>query len=110
MIVLLLAALRYGLAVPYLHSSLWYIVLFVFVLTALSLVVSQQGIRTSPEAVVKYVMGGTVIRFTLSILAIFVALKMGISDRVPFVVNFMAVYFVFLAFELYSLLTTLRAN
>ena len=110
MVAILLALLKYGFTVSYLHDSLWYIVLFVFVLTALSLIVSQRGGRRSPEAVVKYVMGGTVIRFTLSTAAIFIALKMGIPDRVPFVVNFMAVYFVFLAFELYSLLTTLRAN
>ena len=110
MVVLLLALLKYGLEASYLHEFLWYIVLFVFVLTAVSLVVGQRGAQKSPDAVVKYVMGGTVIRFTLSILAIYGALKLGIPDRMPFVINFMVVYFVFLAFELYSLLTTLRAN
>ena len=109
-VVLILALLTYGFEVPYLHQALWYIVLFVFVLTALSLLVSQRGAQKSQEAVVKYVMGGTVIRFTLSILAIYIALKTGIPDRVTFVVNFMIMYFVFLAFELYSLLTTLRPN
>ena len=109
-VVILLAVLQYALSVSFIHESVWYIVLFVFVLTSLSLIVSQRGAQKSQEAVVKNVMGGTVIRFTLSILAIYIALKLGIPNRMSFVVNFMAVYFVFLAFELYSLLTTLRAN
>ena len=108
--VLLLALLKYGLALPYLHEWLWYIVVFVFLLTAASLIISWQGVRKSQEAVVKYVMGGTLVRFTLSILAVYLALKAGVPERMPFVVNFMVLYFVFLAFELYSLLTTLRAN
>ncbi len=108
--VLLLAGLKYMLHISWLHDTLWYIILFVFVLTAISLLLGQWGMRKSQEAVVKYVMGATLIRFTLSIIAVYVVLKMGVPDRLSFALNFMGVYFVFLAFELYSLLTTLRPN
>lgn len=108
-IVLVLALLKYGLHASYLHEALWYIVAFVFILTALSLLLSQRG-GQAPEALVKYALGGTVIRLTLSIIAIYVALRLGVDDRLTFVLNFMTVYFVFLAFEIYGLLTTLRPN
>ncbi len=108
-IVFTLTLLKYGLHSSYLHEALWYIVAFVFFLTALSLLLSQYGGR-APEALVKYALGGTVIQLTLSIIAIYVALRLGVDDRLTFVLNFMAVYFVFLAFEIYGLLTTLRPN
>lgn len=105
----MLALLKYVLHASYLHEALWYIVAFVFILTALSLLLSHRG-GQSPEALVKYALGGTVIRLTLSIIAIYVALRLGVDDRLTFVLNFMAVYFVFLAFEIYGLLSTLRPN
>ncbi|MEM9832337.1 MAG: hypothetical protein AAF944_17020 [Bacteroidota bacterium] len=109
-IILPLAVFKYALHVSWLHNTLWYIVSFVFVLTAISLLLGLKGVRESQEAVVKYVMGATLIRLTLSIIAIYVALKIGVSERLTFVLNFMTVYLVFLAFELYSLLTTLRPH
>ena len=109
-IALLLAVLKYGWHPAFLHDTLWYIVLFVFTLTLLSLLAGLRGSRRSPESLVKYVLGGTVLRLVLSVIAIYLALRIGLSDRLTFVLNFMAVYFVFLAFEIYSLLTTLRAN
>ncbi|MEM6843615.1 MAG: hypothetical protein AAF632_15415 [Bacteroidota bacterium] len=109
-IILPLAVFKYAFQVSWLHNTLWYIVSFVFVLTAISLLLGLKGVRESQEAVVKYVMGATLIRLTLSIIAIYVALKIGVSERLTFVLNFMTVYLVFLAFELYSLLTTLRPH
>ena len=109
-VTLLLASLRYGWGFPYFHDTLWYMIAFIFSLTFLSLFMGLRASRKSPEAVVQYALGGTVVRLTLSIIAIYVALRVGVTDRLLFVLNFMVVYFVFLAFEIYSLLTTLRAN
>ena len=109
-VTLLLVLLKYGGGASFLHDSLWYILLFVFALTLLSLLAAIRGSRQSAESVVIYVLGGTVARLLLSVIAIYLTLRAGISERLEFVLNFMAVYFVFLAFEIYSLLTTLRAN
>ena len=107
---LLLASIKYGWGGAYLHDTLWYIIAFVFGLTFLSLVLGLRAARKSPETIVHYALGGTVVRLVLSVIVIYVALRIGVADRLWFVLNFMAVYFVFLAFEIYSLLTTLRAN
>ncbi len=102
--------LKYGFRVAFVHDTIWYIVAFVFTLTALSLWLGQRGGRQSSESLVKYALGGTVLRLVLSVVAIYVALRFGVVNRFSFVLNFMAVYFVFLAFEIYGLLTTLRPN
>lgn len=106
-VVLVMALLMYGLHASYLHEMLWWIVGFVFLLTALSLLLSQRRGQT-PEVLVKYALVGTVIRLTLSIVAIYGALRLGIDHRLAFVLNFMVVYSLFLAFEIYYLLTNLR--
>ena len=107
---LLLASLRYGFLVTFIHPTIWYIIAFVFALTALSLWLGLRGGRQSSDSLVKYVLGGTVLRLVLSVIAIYVALRLGVSDRLLFVLNFMAVYLLFPTFEIYTLLTTLRAN
>ena len=110
MIALLLASLKYGFRVGFIHETIWYIVAFVFTLTALSLWLGQRGGRQSRESLVQYALGGTVLRLVLSVIAIYITLRLGIADRLSFVLNLMGVYFVFLAFEVYGLLTTLRPN
>ncbi len=107
---LLLALLKHGFRVAFVHDTIWYIVAFVFALTALSLWLGHRGGRQSSESLVKYALIGTLLRLVLSVIAIYIALRLGIADRLWFVLNFMAVYFVFLAFEIYGLLTTLRPN
>ncbi len=102
--------LKYGFRAAFIHDAIWYIVAFVFILTALSLWLGQRGGRQSPESLVKYALIGTLLRLVLSVVAIYIALRLNIADRLSFVLNFMAVYFVFLAFEIYGLLTTLRPN
>ena len=107
---MLLASLRYGFLVTFIHPTIWYIVAFIFILTALSLWLGLRGGRRSADSLITYVLGGTVLRLILSVVAIYLALRFGVADRLRFVLNFMAVYLVFLTFEIYSLSTTLRAN
>ena len=103
-------AVLLALQVSFLHWTIWYIVGFIFIQSLISLAIGYRGLRKSQQAFVTHALGSTVVRLVLSVIALYIALKMGVDDRVRFVLNFMAVYFVFLIFELYSLLTTLRAN
>jgi hypothetical protein len=102
--------LKHGLRVAFVHDAIWHIVAFVFVLTALSLWLGHRGDSQSSESLVKYALGGTVLRLVLSVIAIYVALRLGVADRLWFVLNFMGVYLVFLAFEIYILLATTKEN
>lgn len=102
--------LKYVFLVPYVHDMIWYIFLFILFQTLISVWTNHLGTRKSQQALVKYALAATVIRLTLSILVIFIALQIGVDHRLSFVLNFLILYFTFLTFELISLLTTLRAN
>lgn len=102
--------LKYIIRVTYIHDTIWYILLFVLFQTFFSVWVSHIGVQKSHQAFVKYALVATVVRLTLSIVFVFVALQLGVAHRLSFVVNFLIMYFAFLVFEIISLLTTLRAN
>lgn len=105
-----LGSLKYGFGVTFIHDTVWYMLLFLAPLMLLSLALGWRGGQRSREALVHYVLGGTVIRLVLSVIGIYVALQLGVADRLTFVLNFMTLYFIFLTFEIYGLMTTLRAN
>ena len=107
---LLLALLKYGFRVAFVHDTIWHIVTFVFALTALSLWLGQRGSRQSPESLVKYALVGTLLRLVLSVVAVYIALRLNIADRLSFVLNFMAMYFAYLVFEVYALLATTKED
>lgn len=109
-VALLLASLKYGFRVAFIHDTIWYILAFIFGLTALSLWLGWRGGGQSSESLVKYALGGTVLRLVLSVIAIYIALRLGVADRLSFVLNFMAVYLVFLIFEIYTLLAATKEN
>ena len=105
---LLLALLKYGFRVAFIHDAIWYIVAFVFALTALSLWLGHRGGSQSSESLVKYALGGTVLRLVLSVIAIYIALRVGLTGRLWFILNFMGVYLMFLALEVYILLAATK--
>ncbi len=107
-IILLVISLKYGLRASFVHDTVWYILAFIVTLTAFSLWLGLLGGSKSPELVVPFVLGGTVLRLILSAIGIYVALRLGVPDRLAFVLNFMAVYFVYLTFEIYGLLSHWR--
>ncbi len=102
--------LKYILQVSFIHDTIWYILLYVLFQTLFSFWIIGLGIQKSQESFIKYTMTATIIRLTLSLLIIFVALQLGINHRLSFVLNFLITYFIFLIFELISLLANLRAN
>lgn len=109
-VAIVISLLKYVIQVPYIHDMVWYILLFILFQTLISVWITYLGARKSQQALVKYALAATVIRLTLSILVIFIALQIGVDHRLSFALNFLIVYFTFLAFELISLLATLRAN
>ena len=110
LVITAVVAILITLGATFLHETIWYIIGFIFIQSVISLAIGYRGLRKSQQAFVTHALGSTVVRLVLSVVALYIALKMGVDDRLRFVLNFMAVYFVFLVFELYSLLTTLRAN
>lgn len=105
-----LGSLKYGFGVTFIHDTVWYMLLFLASLMLLSLALGWRGGQRSREALVYYVLGGTVIRLVLSVIGVYVALQLGVADRLMFVLNFMTLYLVFLFFEVYYLLTKSPTN
>jgi hypothetical protein len=109
----LLSALILGLRaiqVPYIHSSAIYWVPFFLVVNGLAAIITYRALQQDQQKMILVYLATTVFRLLLSIAIIFFILIQGVPDRITFVINFAVVYLAFLGFEIYGLLTNLRAH
>lgn len=96
--------------VAYIHTALYGIVAFYF-LQGLSINLTIDWVKGNyPEKISIFLLGSVVFRLLTSIIACIFALLIGIDDRQMFIINFFAVYFTYLIFELISLVANLRPN
>lgn len=93
----------------YIHTTAEFIILFLFLQAILTLYLTKLGFRDSSRFALYY-MSAIVFRFLLSVIAIFIALYLGINQAVIFIVNFMIAYLLFVVFEIYTLITNLRPD
>jgi hypothetical protein len=109
----LLALLTFGfrqLAPDLVHQGAFYVLLYFYLLTLLTHYLTRLGLHDSAERFSAYFFTAMVIRLLLSAAVVLLFLLRGIPERIAFALNFVAVYFAFLIFEINTLLTTLRSN
>jgi hypothetical protein len=93
----------------WINSYFWMIQGFFGVISILSHLVSQLGIKRKGEFHTFY-MGSMAVRFILSIFFILFSLIYLSDNKITYVANFFILYIVYASFEIYHLLRNLRAD
>lgn len=102
-------AIRYWQLIP-LHTSIYYIIIFYFFLSVITTIITHWSLQRDPGRFVVAYMAAMVIRLLLSFALVLVVILQEIAHKQNFILSFAGIYLVFLVFEIYTLLTTLRAN
>ena len=94
----------------YVHSFIWHILLFFVFITGFTYYLTQLGYINDPDNFQVYYFASMGFRMVLSIGVVALYAWFFKDDRLSFVFNFFALYFLFTGFEIYSLLANLRPN
>lgn len=92
------------------HETMWIILSFFVLLTWLTGMFTHYLLAISKENAVSIILGGIVIRFLASIGFVAILLFIGVANLILFVVNFFIIYFFYLLFDIYTLISNLRPN
>lgn len=92
------------------HETMWIILSFFVLLTWLTGMFTHYLLELSKENSVNILLGAIAIRFLASIAFVAVLLFIGTENLILFVVNFFAIYFFYLLFDIYTLISNLRPN
>jgi hypothetical protein len=92
------------------HETMWIILSFFVLLTWLTGMFSHYLLELSKENSVNILLGAMAIRFLASIGFVAVLLFIGTENLILFVVNFFVIYFFYLLFDIYTLISNLRPN
>ena len=92
------------------HESVWKILSFFALLIWASGLFVQYLLKLSKENSSNILLGATVLRFLASSGFIAILLVLGVENKILFVGNFFAIYFLFLLFDIYSLMANLRPH
>ncbi len=112
---LVLAAIVFGLqqmesTAQFIHEKVWSIIIFSAILGLIVVIIGDWGIRNmDAQSRPNLFLGLTVLRLLLSMGFVGIVLFVGIEDRIIWVANFFAAYLFYLVFEIYSILSNLRA-
>lgn len=99
-----------GPAAGYIHEKIWLIWFFYLLVGILFLAADHLSRQKGDKAYVLGVLAAVVLKFLLSgIFAAWFILK-PVSDRNWFIINFFALYLCFTAFEIYTIISNLRAQ
>jgi hypothetical protein len=92
------------------HETMWIILSFFVILTWLTGMFTHYLLELSKENSVSIILGGIGIRFLASVGFVAILLFMGVENLILFVVNFFIIYFFYLLFDIYTLISNLRPN
>lgn len=112
---LVLSGLVFGLqqlesAERFVHPQVWSIMIFSALLGMLVVAIGHWGLTTmDAQSRTNLFLGLTVLRLILSMIFIGIAVFAGVEERVLWVANFFAIYLFYLVFEIYTILSNLRA-
>jgi len=112
---LLLAGVIFGLhqidgAGKFLHPQIWTIVIFSALLGMLVVSIGHWGLTTlDAQSRTNLFLGLTVLRLIISMIFIGIVVFAGLEERVLWVADFFAIYLFYLVFEIYTILSNLRA-
>lgn len=91
------------------HPKVWVIQGFLAVLTLISHILAEKGLKKISEFHIYY-MGSMGIRFLFSLIFIFICLYFLKTGYLVFIADFFALYLLYTSFEIYFLLRNLRAD
>ena len=94
----------------YLHSALWGTLVFYFVQGLIINLSIDWAKKNSTDKLHLFLLGSVAFRLLTSIFACIFVLLIGIEEVQLFIINFFAVYLVYLVFEMTSLVANLRPN
>ncbi|GIV40376.1 MAG: hypothetical protein KatS3mg033_2176 [Thermonema sp.] len=95
----------------WLPAEKWWILIFILAISLLSALLHSLGVKESdPHTLQKAFFTSLTLRMFLSLAFIGIFLWQGVSRPFHFVVLFFVLYFLFVGFEIYHLLTNLRAD
>lgn len=92
------------------HEMMWIILSFFVLLTWLTGMFTHYLLAISKENAVNIILGGIIIRFLASVGFVAILLFVGTENLILFVVNFFIIYFFYLLFDIYTLISNLRPN
>lgn len=92
------------------HETMWTILSFFVLLTWLTGMFSHYLLELSKENSVNILLGAIAIRLLASIGFVAILLFIGTENLILFVVNFFVIYFFYLLFDIYTLISNLRPN
>lgn len=107
---MLVGSLQYTLNPPFIHNNIWWIILFYALLSLGTGNISEKLLSKKKYNSVTILIGGVVFRLLASLAFVFVILYLGDENILWFVVNFFAVYLLYLLFDIYGLITNLRLH
>jgi O-antigen/teichoic acid export membrane protein len=90
------------------HADFPFIVAFFFSVGFLNQLLVQRGMANQREKFVTFYLASTVLRLLLSLIFLVIFYWLGTPDFERFVLNFLAVYVIFLGFEIWGTRRTLR--
>ena len=92
------------------HHKLWLTLSFFALLTWITGIFSMYLLSLSKENSPNIILGASVVRFLASAGFIAILLVLGVENIILFVVNFFAIYFLYLLFDIYWVMANLRPN
>lgn len=101
---------EYILPSGYIHPSVWAMFFFYMFVTLGLYMFSTYGAKHSSRVFMTATFGGMAVKLALCLGFIFVYLLNNVENRGVFVANFLVLYFFFTVFEVYSLMSNLRAQ
>jgi hypothetical protein len=109
-IILLIGALVYFSDYRLVHPYVWVILVFFIFITAFTFYVTWWGASQDQDNFQLYYFASMGFRLILSIGVIFGYIYLVRERQIQFVLNFFVLYFLYTAFEIYSLLSNLRPH
>jgi hypothetical protein len=106
----IILALQFSKFDYFLNPFVWYLQLFLFVITGVTYYVTNKGLKDNLFDFQNFVMAGIGIRFFLSAIIIFLYFYLVKTQSVTFLANFFVLYLFYTVFEIQSVLTNLRAH
>ena len=95
---------------PLVHEQIWSIMIFSAVLGIIVVAIAHWALSSfDAQSRPNIFIGLTVLRMLLSMIFLGAVLYIGLEERVLWVVNFFVVYLFYLVFEIYTILSNLRA-
>lgn len=103
--ILLICALIFQINPDLIYKRIWYFIIYFYFISILILTLLNFAVSKSKGSIMTYYLGTMVIRFFLSAALILVFMLIDRQEIVLIAVNFMALYLIYLGFDIFIIIT-----